>query len=62
MRSNVNCMFPGGSGKRSLPMVLGMRINAIGKLRRLRLPLPPDPGDTTRKQDIINRALWEMYT
>ena len=31
----------GGSGKRSLPMARGICVNAIGKLRRLRLPLPP---------------------
>ena len=31
----------GGSGKRSLPMARGIGKNAIGKLRRLRLPLPP---------------------
>jgi len=31
-------VFPGGSGKRSLPMVCPF---AIGKPRRLRLPLPP---------------------
>jgi hypothetical protein len=31
----------GGSGKRSLPMARGICINTIGKLRRLRLPLPP---------------------
>ena len=31
----------GGSGKRSLPMACGIRVKTIGKLRRLRLPLPP---------------------
>jgi len=31
----------GGIGKRGLPMARGMCVNAIGKLRRLRLPLPP---------------------
>ncbi len=35
-------MSPGGSGKRSLPMVLAVCVRAIGKLRRLRLPLPPE--------------------
>ncbi len=31
----------GGSGKRSLPMARGICVNTIGKLRKLRLPLPP---------------------
>jgi hypothetical protein len=31
----------GGSGKRGVPMARGMRVNTIGKLRGLRLPLPP---------------------
>jgi len=31
----------GGSGKRSLPMAHGLWGNTIGKLRGLRLPLPP---------------------
>ncbi len=31
----------GGSGKRSLPMASWMQPSTIGKLRRLRSPLPP---------------------
>jgi hypothetical protein len=42
----------GGSGKRSLPMARGMDENASGKLRGLRLPLPPLLGAFTGAENI----------
>jgi hypothetical protein len=44
----------GGSGKRSLPMAHGTRTNTIGKLRRLRLPLPPLFCLGYRKEPMMN--------
>jgi hypothetical protein len=45
VRGSKSCYIPGpmmgGIGKHSLPMARGMYVNAIGKLRRLRLPRPP---------------------